>query len=101
MKEAGLASALTDELRPVLDAPRSAVRATVTPDGSPHQTVRWFRLEGDQRVMHTKRGRQKDRNLARDPRISGCVEDGDRYRTLTGALSIDRDPARGQDGIRQ
>jgi PPOX class probable F420-dependent enzyme len=96
-----MASALTDEMRRFLEEPRFAVLATLNPDGSPQQTVMWFRLDGDELVMNTKRGRQKDRNLARDPRLSVCVEDGYRYLTLTGTLTIDEDPARGQEGIRR
>jgi PPOX class probable F420-dependent enzyme len=96
-----MAAALTDEMRRFLDEPRFAVLATVNPDGTPQQTVMWFLLEGDELVMNTKRGRKKDRNLVRDPRISVCVEEGYRYLTLTGTLVIDEDPVRGQDGIRR
>jgi PPOX class probable F420-dependent enzyme len=96
-----MVAALTDEMRRFLDEPRFAVLATVNPDGTPQQTVMWYLLEGDELVMNTKRGRKKDRNLVRDPRISVCVEEGYRYLTLTGTLVIDEDPVRGQDGIRR
>ena len=96
-----MASALTDEMRQFLDEPRFAVLATINPDGSPQQTVMWFQLDGDELVMNTKRGRRKDRNLVRDPRISVCVEDGYRYLTVTGALTIDEEPTRGQASIRR
>ncbi|MDQ3694136.1 MAG: PPOX class F420-dependent oxidoreductase [Chloroflexota bacterium] len=92
---------MADEMRRFLEEPRFAVLATLNADGSPQQTVMWFCLDGGEIVMNTKRGRKKDRNMERDPRISVCVEDGDRYLTLTGALTIDEDPARGQDGIRR
>lgn len=92
---------LTDEMRRFLDERRFAVLATVNPDGAPQQTVMWFLREGDEIVMNTKRGRRKDRNLLRDPRASICVEDEQRYLTLTGQLVIDDDPARGQETIRR
>lgn len=96
-----MAEGLTDEMRRFLGERRFAVLATVNPDGAPQQTVMWYMLDGDEIVMNTKRGRRKDRNLLRDPRISVCVEDGYRYLTLTGPLAIDDDPVRGQEIIRQ
>ncbi len=96
-----MAEGLTDEMRGFLGERRFAVLATVNPDGVPQQTVMWYMLDGDEIIMNTKRGRRKDHNLLRDPRISVCVEDGYRYLTLTGPLAIDDDPARGQAIIRQ
>jgi PPOX class probable F420-dependent enzyme len=92
---------LTDEMRRFLEEPRFAVLATVNPDGSPQQTVMWYLLEGDEILMNTKRGRKKDRNLERDPRVSLCVAEEYTYLTLTGALVVDEDPARAQSGIKQ
>ena len=43
----------------------------------------------------------KDRNLARDGRVSLCVEDGYRYVTVRGELTVDDDPASGQATIRR
>ncbi len=96
-----MAEGLTDDMRRFLEERRFAVLATVNPDGAPQQTVMWYALDGDEIVMNTKRGRRKDRNLLRDPRVSVCVEDEQRYLTLTGSLSIDDDPERGQEVIRQ
>lgn len=96
-----MAEGLTDEMRRFLDERRFAVLATVNPDGAPQQTVMWYLLEGDEIVMNTKRGRKKDRNLLRDPRVSVCVEDEQRYLTLRGQLVIDDDPGRGQETIRR
>jgi PPOX class probable F420-dependent enzyme len=95
------ATILTDEMRRFLEEPRFAVLATVNPDGSPQQTVMWYLLEGDRILMNTKRGRRKDRNIDRDPRVSVCVEDGYRYLALAGTLTADEDPARAQEDIRR
>lgn len=94
-----MAQALTDEMRRFLDEPRFAVLATVNPDGSPQQTVMWYLLHGDEILMNTKRGRRKDRNVDRDPRVSVCVEDGYRYLTLSGPLATDDDPVQAQADI--
>jgi PPOX class probable F420-dependent enzyme len=101
MKGQWMAAVLTDEMRRFLDEPRFAVLATVNPDGSPQQTVMWYRLDGDEILMNTRRGRKKDRNLARDARVSLCVADGYTYLTLTGSLEVDENPESGQSGIHQ
>lgn len=92
---------LTDEMRRFLEEPRFAVLATANPDGSPQQTVMWYLLEGDAILMNTNRGRKKNRNLARDARVSFCVPDGYTYLTLTGTLEVEEDPENGQSGIHQ
>lgn len=82
---------LTDEFRAFLEAPRFAVIATINPDGSPQQSVIWYVLQGDQIMLNTARGRVKTRNLERDPRVSLCVEDGYRYLTITGRVTLNDD----------
>jgi PPOX class probable F420-dependent enzyme len=84
---------LSDEFRAFLAAPRFAVLATINPDGSPQQTVIWYELQGDEIMMNTAAGRVKTRNLARDPRVSFCVEDGYRYLTITGRATLNDDQA--------
>src|SRR3712207_6819408 len=59
----------------------------------------WYEPRGDTIVMNTKRGRQKDRNLGRDPRASLCVEDGYRYVTLNGTIETIEDQATAQADI--
>jgi PPOX class probable F420-dependent enzyme len=90
---------LRDDVRAFLEEERFGVLGTVNADGSPQQTVMWFELRGDTIVMNTKRGRKKDRNLARDPRASLCIEDGFRYVTLDGALETIEDQATAQADI--
>ena len=80
---------LSPAVREFLGEPRFAVLATVNSDGTPQQTVMWYLLEGDDIVMNTARGRRKDRNLVRDARVSICVEDGYRYVTLSGSVTLD------------
>lgn len=78
-------------VRRFLEAPRFAVLATVNPDGLPHQSVMWYELQGDVVMMNTLRGRVKDANLRRDPRVSLCVEDGYRFVTIYGRAELIED----------
>jgi hypothetical protein len=51
--------------------------------------------------MNTKRGRIKDRNMVRDPRISVCVEDEDRWLALRGTARLIDDQAIAQSDIKR
>lgn len=65
------------EWRAFLVAPaRPAVLATVRADGRPHAAPVWFDLEVDGTLVFTTGADTvKGRNLARDPRVSLCVQD--------------------------
>ena len=54
---------------------RTGKLATVRADGSPHLAPIWFLLDGDDLVFNTGQDTVKGRNLARDPRLSLCVDD--------------------------
>ncbi|MDE3136575.1 MAG: PPOX class F420-dependent oxidoreductase [Acidobacteriota bacterium] len=63
--------------------------ATLMPDGSPQVTPVWFDLEGDRIRVNSAKGRQKDRNMRRDPRVSICLMDPEnpyRYVELRGRV---------------
>ena len=77
---------LTPSIRAFLAEPRVGVLATVDPDGSPHQTVMWYLLDGGEILFNTARGRRKPDNLARDPRVSLMVEDSYRFVRVTGQV---------------
>lgn len=90
---------LTAQVQAFLAERRFAVLATNSEDGPPQQTVMWYELADDFVLMNTARGRVKDNHLQRDPRASICIEDGYRYLTITGTVSLDDDPARAQADI--
>jgi PPOX class probable F420-dependent enzyme len=90
---------LRDDVRAFLDEKRFGVLATVNSDGSPQQSVMWYEPRGDIIMMNTLRGRKKDRNLQRDARASLCVEDGYRYVTMEGTITVVDDPAVAQADI--
>lgn len=91
---------MDEPVRAFLDEPRFAVVATVNEDGTPQQSIVWYELQGDEIMMNTKRGRVKDRNLRRDPRVSFCLEDGYRYLTITGVTRLIDDQEVAQADIR-
>jgi PPOX class probable F420-dependent enzyme len=80
--------ALSPAVRRFLSQTYFATVATINPDGLPHQTVVWYELQGETVMMNTRRGRVKDRNLRRDPRLSICVENGYQAVTITGTAEL-------------
>lgn len=57
--------------------------ATLMPDGSPQVTPVWLDFDGTHVLFNSARGRQKDRNLRRDPRVAITIQDPDNpYRYL-------------------
>ncbi|HEX5824956.1 MAG TPA: TIGR03618 family F420-dependent PPOX class oxidoreductase [Candidatus Limnocylindrales bacterium] len=72
------ASPIPDPVRAFLAEPRVATIATINADGSPHQAVVWYALDGDDLLINSRRGRRWPGNLARDGRISVAVHEGTR-----------------------
>jgi PPOX class probable F420-dependent enzyme len=87
--------ALTPELRAWLrvEPPRYGVLATIRGDGLPRLSVVWAKLlDDDTMLMNTRFDRAKARDVARDPRVSLCFEDGYQYLTLEGRATLRPDP---------
>ena len=56
---------------------------TLMPDGRPQVTPVWCDFDGTFVLFNTAKGRQKDRNIRRDPRVSLSIMDPDNaYRYL-------------------
>ncbi len=54
--------------------------ATVMPDGSPQVTAVWVDYDGTHILVNTAEGRQKPRNIRRDPRVAiDVVRQGSEY----------------------
>jgi PPOX class probable F420-dependent enzyme len=63
--------------------------ATIDPDGKPRQTVTWFRLEADGRILINGRlPRRWCANLLRDPRVSLSIIDMANPYTWVGLTGI-------------
>jgi PPOX class probable F420-dependent enzyme len=57
--------------------------ATLMPDGSPQVTPVWVDFDGARIIVNSARGRQKDRNIKRNPAVALAVSDpGNPYRYL-------------------
>jgi PPOX class probable F420-dependent enzyme len=88
-----MSAALSPEARRFLEEQRFAVLATINRDGTPQQSTVWYELQGDEIMMNTRRGRRKDRNVRRDPRVSICIEDEYRYLAIGGTVTVIDDQA--------
>lgn len=57
--------------------------ATLMPDGHPQVTPVWCDFDGTHVIVNSAKGRQKDRNMRRNPRVSLSIMDPDNpYRYL-------------------
>ena len=65
---------LSEELRSLLDTPVFVTVATIQPDGSPQLSPVWVKRDGNDVLFSTTRGRRKEQNLSRDPRVSVVVQ---------------------------
>lgn len=65
---------LTTSARAVIESDHLAHLVTLNPDGSPHVTVAWVGLDGDEIVIGTLRRFRKLRNIERDPRVALSIE---------------------------
>jgi PPOX class probable F420-dependent enzyme len=63
-------SLIPDTHRDLLDQPIYVALTTVMPDGQPQSTVVWVDYDGEYVLVNTARGRQKDKNLRENPRVT-------------------------------
>ena len=88
---------LSDHVRALVDATPYATLATLNRDGSPHLSVVWATRDGDDVLVSTQEGRQKERNLRRDPRVSMIVPNAQNpydYAEIRGRVSISTEGGR-------
>ena len=81
--------AIPEKYRDLFSKRAFASLATLMPNGSPQVTPVWCDLEGDFVVFNSAKGRQKDRNVRRDPRVSLAVVDPEnpyRYLEIRGRV---------------
>ncbi|HEU5004109.1 MAG TPA: PPOX class F420-dependent oxidoreductase [Actinomycetota bacterium] len=80
--------------RDLLEKKGFAHIATVGPKGEPQTTPVWFTWDGSQLMFSNTKGRQKFRNLSRDPRVAVSILDPDnpyRYLEIRGTATIEDD----------
>lgn len=78
----------------VTEGTRTGKLAIVRKDGSPHVVPVWFVLDGEDVVFNTGENTVKGRALARDGRVSMCVDDESppyTYVQLNGRATLSED----------
>lgn len=66
-----MSAELTAADRALLAGGNYAHFVTIEPDGSPHVAPLWIDVDDDGRILvNTAKGRRKDRNVRRDPRVA-------------------------------
>ncbi|MBV9572956.1 MAG: PPOX class F420-dependent oxidoreductase [Acidobacteriales bacterium] len=84
-----MAHAIPEKYRDLFSKRAFAHLSTLMSDGSPQVTPVWCDLDGDQVIINSAKGRQKDRNIRRDPRVALAIMDPDnpyRYLELRGRV---------------
>src|ERR1700754_2438994 len=100
---------LNEAVRALVDGKNYSVLSTVSAEGSPQSSVMWIGREGDDLLFCTVAGRQKERNLRRDPRVSITIFDladpgsyaeirGTAMITTEGAVDFDNELSWKYDG---
>src|SRR3978361_1232867 len=81
---------LPDALIALLPQPSHCYITTLMPDGSPQMTQTWVDTDGENVLINTVQGFQKDENVQRDPRVALNVSDPDqpvRYYEVRGRVT--------------
>ena len=70
-----MSASISPGFHKLLQEPAFCQLATVMPDGSPQVTQVWVDTDGEHILINTAQGRQKERNVRRDPRVAVNVVD--------------------------
>jgi PPOX class probable F420-dependent enzyme len=85
-----MSQAIPDKYRDLFTKRAFASLGTMMPDGTPQVTPVWVDLDGDLVVVNTAKGRQKDRNMRRDPHVALAIIDPEnpyRYLEIRGRVA--------------
>ncbi len=80
---------LDETARSLLAGRNFAALTTLLSDGQPSTHIMWVDADGDQVIINTEVGRQKFRNVKRDPRVVVTVFDAEnpyRYAEIRGRV---------------
>jgi PPOX class probable F420-dependent enzyme len=78
-----MAAAIPEKYVDLFQKKAFASLATLMPDGKPQVTPVWVDFDGKHLLVNSAKGRVKDRNMRRDPRVSLALIDPDNpYRHL-------------------
>lgn len=85
-----MAGVIPEKYRDLFNKRAFAALTTLMPDGSPQTTPVWVDTDGDYVIFNSAKGRQKDRNVRRDPRVALAIVDPDnpyRYLEVRGKVA--------------
>ena len=91
---------IPDSHKDLFEKPYYAVVTTVMPDGQPQSTVVWADFDGENVRFNTARGRQKDKNLQENPKVTlVVVNPNDGYNWIEVRGEAEMTEAGGQEHI--
>jgi PPOX class probable F420-dependent enzyme len=85
-----MAANIPEKYRDLFEKKAFANLATVMPDGTPQVTPVWVDYDGSHVLVNSARGRQKDKNMERNPAVSLSIMDPDnpyRYLEVRGRVA--------------
>jgi PPOX class probable F420-dependent enzyme len=85
-----MARVIPEKYRDLFSKRAFAALTTLMPDGSPQTTPVWVDTDGEYVIFNSAKGRQKDRNVRRDPRVALAIVDPDnpyRYLEIRGKVA--------------
>jgi PPOX class probable F420-dependent enzyme len=75
-----MAGEMSEGVKKLFEEANFAHLATLMPDGSPQVTAVWVDFDGKHILVNTAEGRQKPRNIRRDPRVAiDVIRQGSEY----------------------
>ena len=70
-----MSQVIPEKYRDLFQKRAFASLGTLMPDGRPQVTPVWCDFDGEHVIFNSAKGRQKDRNVRRDPRVSLAIID--------------------------
>ena len=84
-----MSQVIPEKYRDLFQKRAFASLGTLMPDGRPQVTPVWCDLDGEHVIFNSAKGRQKDKNVRRDPRVSLAIIDPEnpyRYLEIRGKV---------------
>jgi PPOX class probable F420-dependent enzyme len=84
-----MSNVIPEKYRDLFQKRAFASLGTLMPDGRPQVTPVWCDFDGEHVIFNSAKGRQKDKNVRRDPRVALAVVDPDnpyRYLEIRGKV---------------
>jgi PPOX class probable F420-dependent enzyme len=98
--EVFMSEVIPEKYRDLFTKRAFASLGTLMPDGRPQVTPVWVDFDGEHVIFNSAKGRQKDRNVRRDPRVSMALIDPEnpyRFMEIRGrVVEISEDGAAAQ-----